>query len=936
MDEHTLNQRMDEGKWHEAFVYIKEYLKDHPSDKLQLKLLGKLQNEYKKRGQKEISVKINNKIEIKQFDDAINLINEYLEIVPDDKKFIQMKEKIAQDKIKYEIDTGYIAAKEQFDLQNYSEALKILTPLLKKYKTDPKLMKLKDDSESERWIQQAAKWISEAQELLQNEEFDNALKKVEMILKRESSNKVALKLREKILDDQKKIGKRKLWDEINTQIRIQNYSIALDRIKELLALDPTDVKAQKLQSSIIETEMKFEKKKVMDRTLAELNAYKFSDARKALDSISEHLKTDKDIMELKDTINAAEQKYILENLLTISKNLIKNKDYENAEAKVNEALKVSNNMSKEALDLRAEIQKKSKKDKIDKLMGLLPSYQKGDKNDAIQFCNQILELDAENQKALKLKAQCEKELGIFVPKEKGKPKEVPAEATSVKAEEEGAPAPGEVQVVREYDYVGGEIRFKVAIRNNTETAITNITVLLNVTEQYTIESLTKKVSFLAPGESRGVDFMLMPMACGQSKVFGTVSYSDAFGEPQSITIKPKEIAIKCPLVIPETSTREEIDDWLKSQLKSTCSVDLGNNAREQGFKVANEQISALDLHNVFVDDVKLMSEFLGIAKVTQNKILIRATALEDKVEIDVFTDDMKSATGILAYIRNLIQFSMNVQSDLQGKEDKIGVQLINAFEIIGRLTKLCDLCQILGSVKDGLFILTEITAQVESSYLASKLSGDLTHWKEALQQQQDETLSEEIANDLEYNTIGWIKTAHQITQSKYGVYKETFDSSTSVATQKIERQINTIVDGIFALENAYMRRIVRFLMIIHKENGLVLYTQGFGNTKFDSDLVGGFLTAIQSFGTEISGKGTPVTKLAYKDFELELKAGNFITTAIVLAGKATDLIRKRLFSFTDDFERKFKTKLEHWDGNIDAFKTVQPLVSKTFSNEESA
>jgi hypothetical protein len=882
-------------------------------------------------------VKINSKIELKQFDDAINLINEYLEIVPDEKKFIQMKEKIAQDKIKYEIDTGYFAAKEQYDLQNYSEAIAILTQLLKKYKSDSKLTKLKDDAENERWTQQSTKWISEAQALLQAEDFDNALKKIEMVTKRESSNKVALKLREKILEEQKRIGKKKLWDEINTQVKLQNYSVALKCIKELLALDPNDTKAQKLQSSIIETEMKFEKKKVMDRALAELNANKFSDAQKALDSMPEHLRTDKDIMELKDTIRAAEQKYILENLLMTARNLLKSKEYEKAEAKVDEALKASNNLSKDAITLKTEIQKKSKKEKIDKIWDILPVYHKGKKyQDALNLLNDILKLDAENQKALKLKAQYEDMLGISAPKEKEKPKGAPAEASSAKAEEEGAPAPGEVQVVREYDYVGGEIRFKVAIRNNTETAITNITVLLNVTEQYTIESLTKKVPFLAPGESRGVDFMLMPMACGQSKVFGTVSYSDAFGEPQSITIKPKEIAIKCPLVIPETSTRKEIDSWLKSQLKSTCSVELGNNSREQGFKVANEQIAALDLHNVFVDDVKLTSEFLGIAKVTQNKILVRATALEDKVQIDVFTDDMKSATGILAYIRNLIQISMNVQSDIQGKEDKIGVQLINSFEIIGRLTKLCDLCQILGSVKDCRFILKEISTQVESSYLASKLSPDLTHWKEVIDKLKGVKLTEEIANDLEYNTIGWIKTAQQITQSKYGVYKETFDSSTSAATQKLESQINMIADGIAALENAYMRRIIRYLMIIHKENGLVLYTQGFGDTKFDSDLVGGFLTAIQSFGSEISGKGTPVTKLAYKDFELELKAGNFITTAIVLAGKATDLIRKKLNGFTDDFERQFKPKLEQWDGNIDAFKATQPIVNKTFSNEESA
>ena len=936
MDEETLMQKIKEEKYSEAFTEIKEYLKEHPKDKQQLKLLAKLQNEYKKKGQKDILAKINSKVESKQFDDAINLINECLEILPDDKRVIQLKEKIESSSVKYELDSGYVAAKEQFDSENYSEAIKILTPLLKKYKTDQRLLKLKDDAETERWAQQSAKWTSEAQDFLQNEDFDNALKKIEMVLKRDSSNKNALKLREKILEEQKRTGKKKLWDEINTQIKIQNYSIALDRIKELLEIDPNDVKAQKLQSSIIETEMKFEKKKVMDRALAELNAYKFGDARRALDNISEHLKSDKDIMGLKDAINAAEQKYTLDNLIMTAKNLIKNKEYEKAEAKVDEAIKVSNNMSKDAITLKAELQKKVKKDKIDKMMDVLPIYQKGKKwEDALQIINQILELDSEQPKALKLKAQFEQELGIIVPKEK--PTKVPA-APSAEAEEEGAPFPEEVQVVREYDYVGGEIRFKVAIRNNTETAVTNISVLLNVTEQYTIESLTKQVSFLAPGESRGVDFMLMPMACGQSRVFGTVSYSDAFGEPHSVTIQPKEIQIKCPLVIPESASREEIEDWLKSQLKSTCAVDLGNTQREQGFKVANEQIAALDLHNLFVDDVKLESEFLGIAKVTQNKILVRATALEDKVQIDVFTDDMKSATGILAYVRNLIQIAMHVQSDLQIKEDKIGVQILDAFDIIGRLSKICDLCQILGTINDGVLILNELTTQVEKSYLKDELYADLLKWKTDLEQQQDSSaqLAEELSNDLEYNAIDWIRTAHQITQSKYGVYRDTFDSSSSVATQKLEGRINAIGDEIIALENAYMRRIIRYLLIIHKDNGLVLFTHGFGKFQFDSDLVGGFLTAIQSFGVEISQKATPVTKLAYGAFELELKAGNFITVAIVLAGKGTELIRKKLNTFTGDFERKFKTNLEQWDGNIDAFKEIEPVVNKLFGIEESA
>ncbi|MHA1321750.1 MAG: hypothetical protein ACTSRL_03050 [Candidatus Helarchaeota archaeon] len=922
LDKKVLSKKMDEGNYAEVFSEVKTYLQENPMDKDAKKLYQKLINDYKKREQKKTIANVNSKIEFHLYDEALTILENYLSIIEDDPKVIPLKEKIIQEKIKYEIDSGYTAAREQYNLQNYSEALKILNPLLKQYKTERKLLDLKEQIEKDKRIAQFTKWEAEAREFLQNEQFADALKKVEMILKRDSSNKTCLKLREKILEEEKKTIKKKLWDEINTQLKIENYSTALEKIKELLEKYP-DNKAQKLQADIIEKQMKFIKKNAIELANAELKAFKFTDALKVLEELPDTLQTDKEIMSLKEKITATEQKFLLDNLLGTAKQLMKEKKFEAALAKIDEALTISHNMSKEAVSLKTEIQKKIKKNKIDKLFEILSVYQKNKSiEEALDVVNQILELDPEHGKALKLKRTYEKELGH--PPTIETPRTEPPK-------EKGPPPPGEVQVVREYDYVGGEIRFKVAIRNLTETAITNITVLLNVTEQYTIESLTKQIPYLAPGESRGVDFMLTPMACGQSKVFGTVSYSDAFGEPHSVTVKPKTISIKCPLVVPEDSTREEIDEWLKSQLKSTCTVELRNLPPEQGFRIANEQIAALDLRNIHIDNEKLVSEYLGVAKVTQNKVLVRSTVLEDHVQIDVFTDDMKSATGILAYIRNLIQIAMNVQSDLLVKEESIGIQILDVFEIIGRLTKLCDLCQILGNVADTNLILNELATSISQSYLKDKLMDDIIQWKEKIEQQKADALSEAIANNLEYNTLNWIKTAHQITQSKFGVYKETFGSNGNTASRQLETRIKSIADEIIALENAYMRRILRYVMIIHKKNGLVLYTQGFGDMNFDSDLVGGFLTAIQSFGLEISQKETPVTKLAYKDFELELKDGQFVRIAIVLAGKGTDLIREKLRSFTSDFEQKFHLQLKNWDGNIDVFQNLESTVKKAFN-----
>ena len=349
MNESELHAKMDEGKYAEVFSEIRDYLTANPTDTNAKKLYNKLLNEYKKREQKYTFTDVSTKIDLKTFDDAIKVIDAYLEIIPDDKKALQLKERATQEMVKYEIDQGYIDAKEQFDLQNYTEALKILVPLVKKYKTEKKLLKLKEQAEKEKWDAQFTKWEMEAQEALKNQQFEDALKKVEMILRRDASHKASVKLREKILEEEKKTGKKKLWDEINTQIKIQNYSTALTKIQKLLQIDPTDNKAQKLQADIIEKEMKYEKKKVLDLATAQLKAYKFTDALKVLDEVADKFETDKDYMNLREKIKAEELQFKLDNLIGTAKQLIKRKEYEKAEEKIDEALEISNSMSKDAI-----------------------------------------------------------------------------------------------------------------------------------------------------------------------------------------------------------------------------------------------------------------------------------------------------------------------------------------------------------------------------------------------------------------------------------------------------------------------------------------------------------------------------------------------------------------------------------------------------------
>ncbi len=89
--------------------------------------------------------------------------------------------------------------------------------------------------------------------------------------------------------------------------------------------------------------------------------------------------------------------------------------------------------------------------------------------------------------------------------------------------------------------------------------MSNISVTLNPSEQFFWDEAVQRINNLPPYNSRGVDFTLIPNTCGKSTVFGAVSYQDAFGKAHTMTIPPKEIAIKCPLVIPQTMSPFEIE-----------------------------------------------------------------------------------------------------------------------------------------------------------------------------------------------------------------------------------------------------------------------------------------------------------------------------------------------------------------------------------------
>ncbi len=490
-----------------------------------------------------------------------------------------------------------------------------------------------------------------------------------------------------------------------------------------------------------------------------------------------------------------------------------------------------------------------------------------------------------------------------------------------------------VRVLREYDYIGGGIRFKIAIQNISKTMLMDFNVTLVPTSQYEIDGRVKVINALKPGESRGVDFQLTPLTCGKSKVYGSVSYIDAFGEPNTTTVRPKEIWIKCPLVVPKQKSTSEIED-LKSRLsKGTTNLNFTDLQESDVFNLVRDQISALDLSEIVTDAQNMTTTYAGMAKVTGNDLIIEAyIAPQDKlIALEVWTNDMKQATGFLAYIKNMIVMAIKSAEKLKGKIDRISQKIVDASDIILKLNKLCLDCEQDWIVSDILLSLTESLNKIERSFPDIIVSEQIRNEIENIEGsfREGENIDTKTGINLEYHAINWIKSIHNIAENNLKIYEETFPEETGKVDQ-LSILIETVKEELEKLERSYALRILLYLMIIYKDSGITLFEHNFKGSVGDPDLLSGFLIAIQSFGTEISKEEVPMKKISYRNLEIEMTAGKKVICALLVNGEITERLSSLATKITKEFENKYAAELVDWTGDVTPFEDAKQLCEKIF------
>jgi len=227
-----------------------------------------------------------------------------------------------------------------------------------------------------------------------------------------------------------------------------------------------------------------------------------------------------------------------------------------------------------------------------------------------------------------------------------------------------------VEALRDFDYVGGQVRFKIAIANKTKYVITAIRVDLEIPKEFklirilpeaSLDDLSRglaKIDKLMPGASQGIDYYLEPVTCGVGVIAGFVKYQDAQGNFQSnVDLKPREVAIKCPLVFkPEEANIAMIHNLMDSLTKDYRRWALPATPPDS-FKLLHDTVILFEITHIQAFQIsgnpyEVESWYYTRAKTTNHPIAIRVNVSERQNTLDLMIacENMAELTGLLSKI----------------------------------------------------------------------------------------------------------------------------------------------------------------------------------------------------------------------------------------------------------------------------------------------
>jgi Mn-dependent DtxR family transcriptional regulator len=257
-----------------------------------------------------------------------------------------------------------------------------------------------------------------------------------------------------------------------------------------------------------------------------------------------------------------------------------------------------------------------------------------------------------------------------------------------------------IEVLRDYDFVGGQVRLKIVVRNNSAMAINNVKVILDAPTSYNLKEPLINIPVIESGNSRGVDFYLEPKECGISNIGGTVIYKDAKSNKHTIHIRKKEVQIKCPLVCTSMSTIEDCQLAIQSLPNDARAFLIADLDPRLAFRAAIRTLKNFETSMVTSfegGDAKEGYEaeawFCSEAKVTGGRIVTRVyvSAASQSLEVRVWCANPGQLTGFLAKLIEILFEEINIIRKIRSEERE---KTIDVMAITQNLAEVSDYCML--------------------------------------------------------------------------------------------------------------------------------------------------------------------------------------------------------------------------------------------------
>jgi hypothetical protein len=182
----------------------------------------------------------------------------------------------------------------------------------------------------------------------------------------------------------------------------------------------------------------------------------------------------------------------------------------------------------------------------------------------------------------------------------------------------------------------------------------------------------------------------------------------------------------------------------------------------------------------------------------------------------------------------------------------------------------------------------------------------------------DTTIRDEYIKELPHEPIRTLSQLANISQYHFKE-SESYNPKNFVMFELFPME-KLILEDHAASKKPQFKDTFRTLMIIDKESGLNIFSYSSEDVSVEKELVSGFLSAMDSFVSEIGGT-TSMNEINYKGFYVHAAYGQNIKLALFLSKPANQSLKERLAYFLNQFEEHYHDQILEFNktGNTAVF-----------------